>query len=145
MKSPSARFSSCLYGYKARAILPDLVEILRLLCLHYQDQDYAQMFPLVLQLMVHRGTPMDKTECLERKLGSGLMCTAKASLIFRSYLQNQRGCGLSPFLSSFQGWVFFLYYLNVSCSLLPSLEVDFAFFNLRPSVSPRVQFNHLEF
>lgn len=141
MKSPSPRFCSYLYGCKARVILPDLVEKLHLLCLRYQDQEYAQMFPVVLQLMVHRGTPMDKTECLERKLGSDLICTAKASLIFRSIFR----CSLSPLPSGFRGWGVFSYYLNVSCSLLPSLAVDFAFFILCPSVSPRVQFNHPEF
>lgn len=52
--------------------------------------------------------------------------------------------------SRFQGsfwfvWGFCPYYLNVSCSLLPSFSVFCFFFILCPSVFPRVQFNYPQF
>lgn len=107
------------------------------------------MLLLVLQLIFHRETSMNKTKWLERKLGSDLTSTANISLLFRSIFRIKEFALSLPFqLPRFIlvcVRVSFPYYLNVSCTLLPSFSVGFVFFILCPSVSPRVQFNYLQF
>lgn len=81
------------------------------------------MFSLILQLMVHRGTPMDKTGCLERKLGSDLTWTVRASLIFRSIFKTKEFVVSLPFSPAFRvvvvGWVFSVVFgLGFFCLLL---------------------------
>lgn len=86
---------------------------------------------------------------LRKKAGNWPYKHSKYKPYLQKHLQNQRVCTLPSFPASrvrfglCEG--FFPLYLNVSCSLLASFSVGFAFFILCPSVSPRVQFNYPQF